>query len=240
MFNFHTYHIDDVPCLLNLAPGELDGWLAERERHPADGQPEDPIIGLSVGLHPWKVDSGWAEAIGIMSLESRHKQVWAIGECGLDKAHPENWTQQQEAFRAQINIAESVEKPMVIHCVRAFDELLAMRRQLTEECRRSGRTPQPWVIHGFRGKPEQARQIMAKGLLLSFGHRYNVATLREVFETSVSACTTTHPSFFLETDDLRLSALQIYEQAAHHLGVDVARLESLCDPFQTIFRHLTI
>ena len=88
----------------------------------------------------------------------------------------------------------------------------------------------PWIIHGFRGKLEQAKQLMAKGFCFSFGHQYHVETLRFFFTSS-------HP-FFLETDDSRLSIRQIYEQVALHLGVDVCHLESLCDPRQTIFRSL--
>ena len=184
-------------------------------------------VKLSIGLHPWKVDVDWQLKVSLIREEARRKDVWAIGECGLDKAKGEALSLQMEAFRAQILLAEEVLKPLVIHCVRAFDELLMLRRELETTCKKEGREPQPWVIHGFRGKPEQAKQMMTKGMLLSFGHQYNVETLRSVFISS--------RPFYLETDDLHFSVRQIYEQVAHHLDVDVARLVPLCDPRRNLF-----
>ena len=214
MFNFHTYHIDQEPCLLNVDVSDL-----------LPSYPEQ--VKLSVGLHPWKVNANWQQAMDSLRKAAQRKDVWAIGECGLDKAKGEALSLQMEAFRAQILLAEEVQKPLVIHCVRAFDELLMLRRELETACKKEGREPQPWVIHGFRGKPEQAKQMMTKGMLLSFGHQYNVETLRSVFISS--------RPFYLETDDLHFSVRQIYEQVAHHLDVDVARLVPLCDPRRNLF-----
>lgn len=226
MFDFHTYHPQEEPCLLNVDTAELLPSYPEQVR-------------LSVGLHPWKVDVGWQMAVDAIRREARREDVWAIGECGLDRVRGAALAVQKEAFRAQVAIAEEVRKPMVIHCVRALDELLALRREVAEQCRRRGEEPQLWVVHGFRGKPEQAKQLMAKGMLLSFGHRYHVETLRWVFaafqeRVAEDATSCLHP-FFLETDDLHLSVRQIYEQVARHLGVDVSLLASLCDPRRTLF-----
>ena len=214
MFNFHTYHIDQEPCLLNVDVADMQSSYPEQ-------------VKLSIGLHPWKVNADWQLTVSLISQEARRKDVWAIGECGLDKAKGEALSLQMEAFRAQIASAEEVQKPMIIHCVRAFDELLMLRRELETACKKEGREPQPWVIHGFRGKPEQAKQMMTKGMLLSFGHQYNVETLRSVFISS--------RPFYLETDDLHFSVRQIYEQVAHHLDVDVSRLVPLCDPRKNLF-----
>jgi TatD DNase family protein len=216
MYNFHTYHIDQEPCLLNVDTANLLSSYPEHVR-------------LSIGLHPWKVTKAWEEPFDAVRTAAKREDVWAIGECGLDKVQGEDLSLQMDAFRAHIALAEEVQKPMVIHCVRAFDELLMLRRELETSCKKEGREPQPWVIHGFRGKPEQAKQLMAKGMLLSFGHQYNLETLRSVFISS--------RSFYLETDDLHFSVRQIYEQVAHHLDVDVARLVPLCDPRRNLFSH---
>lgn len=216
LFNFHTYHIDEVFCLLNV---DMDKRL--------DDYPHQ--VKLSVGIHPWKVNDGWEKTFENVSNVARKDEVWAIGECGLDKVRGEAFSRQMEAFKAHIHLSESVEKPLIIHCVKAVDEVLALRHALNLRCKKTAKEPQPWVIHGFRGKPKQAKQLMTKGLLLSFGHQYNIETLREVF-------TSCRP-FFLETDDLPLSVRQIYAQVAHHLDVDVGRIEHLCDPLQTIFRQ---
>ena len=230
MFNFHTYHIDEEACLLNV--------------DVADIQPSYPKqVILSVGLHPWKVKVDWQQVIDSFHQEAQRPDVWAIGECGLDKVQGEELSLQMEAFRAHIALAEEVQKPMVIHCVRAFDELLMLRRELESSCKREGGEPQPWVIHGFRGKPEQAKQLMTKGMLFSFGHQYNVETLRWVAGLSKLSGISEMPpstSFFLETDDLPLSVRQIYEQVARHLDVDVAHLSRFCDPRTTLFSRQTL
>lgn len=218
MFNSHTHIVDTVPCLWDVGASEL--------------QPQYPEgVHLSVGLHPWKVDASWREKMTRIRVEAERADVWAIGECGLDKVRGVALPVQVEAFRAQIAIAEEVGKPVVVHCVKAFDELLSLRREVVAACRAKGSVfPQPWIIHGFRGNPEQAKQLIAKGLFLSFGHRYQIETLRFVFTSS--------RPFFLETDDSPLSVRQIYEQVARHLDVDVCLLESLCDPRKDVFRQM--
>ena len=231
MFNFHTYYIiDEEPCLLNVDVADLQPSYPEQ-------------VKLSIGVHPWKVTAAWRDELALIREAVRRTDVWAIGECGLDKMKGEALSLQMEAFRAHIALAEEVQKPMIIHCVRAFDELLMLRRELETVCKKESGEPQPWVIHGFRGKPEQAKQMMTKGILLSFGHQYNVETLRVVFSECLrrSTLNAQHSTFtfpfFLETDDLRLSVRQIYEQVAHHLDVDVDLLVRLCDPLPSLFSH---
>ena len=219
-FNFHTYIKDSVPCLLNRDVSSLS----------VDKGEED--VALSVGLHPWHVDTDWQSKVSRVRSEAMSDHVWAIGECGLDKARGASLSLQMEAFRVQVAIAEELQKPMVIHCVRAFDELLTLRKEVEGACRKAGRVPQSWVIHGFRGNPEQAKQLMAKGFFFSFGHHYNLETLRFVFTSSCP--------FYLETDDLPFSVRQIYEQVARHLDVDVSLLDRLCDPCRTLFSHRSL
>jgi TatD DNase family protein len=239
LFNFHTHYIDEVPCLLNA---DVRHWL--EGAYPSR-------VALSVGLHPWCVAADWQEEFSLVRAAAMDERVWAIGECGLDKVRGAALPLQTEAFRAHVLLAEEVRKPLVLHCVKAYDELLALRREVERQCKQRSCVPQPWVLHGFRGGPEQAKQLMAKGFLFSFGHQYNIETLRFVFACSKDALVSGSSCddglsgssealalnpFFLETDDSRLSVRQIYDQVAHHLGVDVARLERLCDPHQTIFR----
>lgn len=234
-FNIHTYHITpQEPCLLNADASTL--------------QPSYPAqVALSVGLHPWHVSDDWQEAFAPVCAAAERTDVWAIGECGFDKLKAgASLAVQVEAFRAHIALAERVQKPIVIHCVKAFDELLALRKETEEAAKRVGRLPQPWVVHGFRGKPEQAKQLMTKGMLLSFGHQYNLETLRFVYASLKASSPSPSGSsfrkeegsvnsFFLETDDLPLSVRQIYEQVARHLDVDVAHLSRLCDPRKKLF-----
>lgn len=221
MFDFHTHTIMDgnTPCLLNI-PFPYKNYSTE-------AYSQNPNIAFSVGLHPWDVSEKWEENVEAVRNEATQSRVWAIGECGLDKILGASFDLQLKAFRAQIAVSEDVRKPMVIHCVKAFNELLAVRKELYTENQRLGRQTMPWVIHGFRGKPDLAKQLMTKGLFLSFGNSYNIETLRQVFVSN--------HFFFLETDDNHLPISHIYEQVSHHLGVGISHLETICDPRQTIF-----
>lgn len=216
MYNIHTHIIDDVPCLYSLGFNE---WPSDMPTQAA----------LSVGIHPWDITDNWMDHFAFIISHATDDRVWAIGECGLDKMRGPLMETQMEVMRAHIALAEEIGKPMIIHCVKAYDQLLQLRKDTEKRCKEEGRKPQPWVIHGFRGKPEQAKQMVAKGLYLSFGHHYNIESIRFLFSRGCP--------FFLETDDLHLSVCHIYEQVAHHLGVGVAHLESLCDPRHVFFHH---
>lgn len=248
MFDFHTHIImgDGTPCLLNVpvvCRGDRfyrddrwdsgDGFCGDGDACGEGGVRacvQDGNVAFSVGVHPWDVGEDWEERVETVRREAARSRVWAVGECGLDKLCGTAFDLQLKAFYAQVDIAEDVGKPMVIHCVRAFNELMAIRKEIGMRKRGSDGRIMPWVIHGFRGKPDLAKQLMSKGFMLSFGQRYNIETLCEVFASS--------RPFFLETDDCHQPICQIYGQVARHLGVDVARLEALCDPRRSIFSGL--
>lgn len=212
LFDIHTHSLREESALVSD-----EGVTAVFNCFPSDALP--PQAPCSVGLHPWHVGSDWEEQISLVRSHANKANVWAIGECGIDKLRGGDISLQERAFEAQVAIAHEVGKPVVVHCVKAVDEILRI----------IGSNPDvTFILHGFRGKPQQAQQIIAKGAYLSFGYHYNVETLRFVFSLN--------RPFFLETDDLHLSVRQIYDQVAHHLGVDVSRLVRLCDPRQTFGR----
>lgn len=114
----------------------------------------------SAGIHPWDtaapVSDGTWRALERLAADPR---VAAIGECGLDALRGGTPEQQEAIFARQAAIAESAGKFMIIHCVRRYGRLMELKKQLRPTMR--------WVIHGFRGKPELARQLAAAGFDLS-------------------------------------------------------------------------
>ncbi len=218
-FNLHSHYLptsDEEVAIVNCSPQD-------------DLPCSTPC---SVGLHPWDVDEEWADKVRMVESKAKDERVWAIGECGLDKLKGGDLSLQRQAFLAQIDIATETCKPVIVHCVKAVDELFAVT---AEALARNGRLPQI-IIHGFRGKWQQAKQIIAKGMMLSFGNKYNVESLKLAYEVAI----TSSIPFFLETDDLHgdhLSVRQIYEQAARHLGVDVSHFVNLCG-HQKVFCRL--
>ena len=77
---------------------------------------------------------------------------------------------QKEVFLAQANLAEETHKPLIIHCVKAWADLIA--------CKKAVKPEMPWIIHGFRGNGELASQLVRLGFYLSFGDRFNPSALR--------------------------------------------------------------
>lgn len=128
----------------------------------------------SIGLHPWateNIDAGQVDHyINEIKQKAVADNVIAIGECGLDKLRGGKEEIQKYAFELQIEISELLHKPLIIHCVRAFDQILQLYK--------IRRPNQLWIVHGFRGNPELAKQLLSKGIALSYGEHFNCESLR--------------------------------------------------------------
>ena len=146
--------------------------------------------------------------------------VIALGEAGLDKATKHTTLAEQlPILRAQILLSEELELPLILHLVRAQDELLRLRRELQPK--------QPWIIHGFRGGLDQAHQLLRAGLYLSFGEHFRPESLREAHAAGQA---------FLETDDaLELSIQAVYQAASEALALDESTLR---EQLYTSAKHL--
>lgn len=121
---------------------------------------------LSVGVHPWNADKADASVWQRLEAWAKDARVVAIGEIGLDRLRGPEMSIQLATFRKQTQLADTLCLPVIIHCVRAYDILLGTKPPETSQ----------WIIHGFRGKPELARQLLAAGYDLSFGNLFNQAT----------------------------------------------------------------
>ncbi len=154
-------------------------------------------VPLSIGLHPWHVNEGWkARVCNDLIPRLSLPQVAAIGEAGIDRVRGGDIALQIEAFEMQARLAKEVGKPLIVHCVKAFDEVIRLHKQ--------GFPHEPWIIHAFRGKPEQARQLLREGFLLSFGEHFNTESLR--------LCPADH--LLIETDESHLSIGELYTHVA--------------------------
>jgi len=150
------------------------------------------------GIHPWDADR-----IPIASLLPLDETAQAIGEIGLDFARPVPKEVQYTTFRAQLELARQYGLPVVLHCVRAFNEVM---REL------KARPPRAAIFHGFIGSPEQARQVIAAGHYLSFGER----TFRSPKTVEAMRITPLSRLFF-ETDESETPIEELYERASQLL-----------------------
>lgn len=148
---------------------------------------------VSRGIHPWDTvlpDERLDELFTLLGREARERATVAIGEAGLDGLRGAGLDRQEKIFIRQARLAEDVSKPLIIHCVRAFDRLMHLKKEIQPS--------QIWLVHGFRGKPALARQLLDAGFHLSFGEKRN--------EASLDLALSDYPSrTHFETDESQLS-----------------------------------
>ena len=175
-FDYHTHRLDTPPgsgivCLPQEALLHPERWTDAEGHlpHAAEGAL------YAAGIHPWWVaqpDFDLERHLDGLHTLLTLPEVVCIGECGYDSLqgdgtdrHPAPLDVQDEVFAVHANLSETYDKPLVIHCVRAFDRLLRQHKLL--------RPHQRWTIHGFRGRPALAQQLLDAGFDLSFGPRRN-------------------------------------------------------------------
>lgn len=152
----------------------------------------------SWGIHP--KDAATAQ------WQPRPEGYMAIGECGLDHLCGVPARVQEELFRRHVSLSEEAGLPLIVHCVRAHEEILGLHRRL--------RPRQPWMVHGFRGKPSVMSRLLDEGMYISFGLLFN--------EESVRACPAER--LLTETDDRPVAVDKVYAAIAAARGTTVAEL----------------
>ena len=172
----------------------------------------------TVGIHPWHANFG-----DIAEVERLASLVDAVGEIGLDYACDVSREEQTTVFRAQLTLAERLEKPVVLHCVRAFEDVMKIVGNYHLKA---------VIFHGFIGSTEQARRAVNQGYYLSFGER----TFRS--PKSIEALRTTPLSqLFVESDESTTPIEEIYAKIAELRGVEVSELLKATEAnFKRIFQ----
>ncbi len=148
--DIHTHNPDAGPqAIINLPLG-------------ADIPPRGAY---SMGIHPWDTATATDADIERLDAAARDERIVAIGECGLDALRGAPLERQEQIFLRQAAISEAVGKPLIIHAVRTHGRIAELRRRL--------KPSQKWIIHGFRGKPQLARQLLEAGCDISLGALFN-------------------------------------------------------------------
>lgn len=169
------------------------------------------IKACSIGIHPWHISPDWQNQMDRIRNLASAPNVYMIGECGLDNVRLTASTEEQETvFRHHIDISEQARKPLIIHCVKSIDRLIAIKKQIQPQ--------QTWILHGFRGKPQQAVQLLAQGIELSFGPHFNDKSLLASYQQH---------RLWLETDDSTSTIAEVYDQASQSLGTSIESLKNL-------------
>ena len=189
----------------------VENLMAHEGRAP-DNQPG---LTYTIGIHPWHFTSeNFVQQIENVRRYADHENVIAIGEAGFDRLRGPSALLQKTAFEEQVKIADERSKPLFIHCVRAWDELLSENKRL--------RPSTPWIIHGFRGKQELAFQLISKKLYLSFWFDF---ILKPESASLVKALP--KEKIFLETDGSGVGIETIYKKVANDLDLTEPELKGI-------------
>ena len=213
-FNLHTHN-----------PTTKPGELALVNQYPMAFDEKIPFS--SVGIHPWYIkEETLAQELALLEHYLKLSQVAAVGECGLDKRIAVPFALQQQVFEAQLHLAQQVQKPVIIHCVAAFQELISIvsAQQISV----------PIIIHGFSKNAQLAQQLLQQGYYLSFGkYLFQQPALAEVL-VKVPA-----DRFFLETDAMDRSIEEVYAKAAECKKMTVDQLKSTLNcTFVAVFKSV--
>ncbi|MFM6925785.1 MAG: TatD family hydrolase [Ferruginibacter sp.] len=172
-----------------------------------------PAIGLySAGLHPWYLKKETMDAaLQQLNQAMEKSNVLALGECGLDTVCDTDYELQQSCFRRQVQLANKARKPLILHCVKAFEDVI---RILKEE-----QAAVPVIFHGYHKSKELAQQLVKAGYYISFGKHI----LQPVTATVFLSIPLNH--VFLETDAADINIEALYQAAASIKQVPVRALE---------------
>ena len=210
--NLHTHQFTNDSSILevvNQYPWEFDETI--------------PIY--SIGIHPWYIDENRLESdLKLIEEKLELKECLALGECGLDKRIEIPLEIQKEVFIKQILIAEKHQKPLILHCVAAFQELIEIKKQLKVKV--------PMIIHGFSKNEQVAKQLIDNGFYISFGKYLMLKPeLKSVFQSIPN------DRFFLETDTITEPLTKVYQLAADYKNIKLTEIiETVKTNFNTVFK----
>ena len=188
----------------------------------------------SIGIHPWNLkseNSKISETQKLGDLESQclgDLNIKAIGECGLDRACDVDFEIQKEVFIKQIELSEQIAKPLIIHAVRTYPDIISIRKEI--------KAKQSWIIHGFQGNVQSAEQLLRHdGIYLSLGdvlfkNERRASELLNVIPLD---------RMFLETDVAERDIVEVYEKAVSLSGIEMDKLRNdIFNNFVKIFGQI--
>ncbi|MFY7787522.1 MAG: TatD family hydrolase [Thermoflexibacteraceae bacterium] len=217
----HKIHSKNILTIYNLFLQEYDLFKHQENKY------------CSIGLHPWHlslpIDISNLLVNVLPTALTTANNIVAVGETGLDRVITTDFELQKAVFLAHIRLSEQFQKPLIIHCVRAYSDMLGILK--------AEKPQQAWIFHGFQANATQLKEFLwYPNTYFSFGAALlNRPAVQQVFQTApIERC-------FLETDDSTISIKRVYEQAAQLKKITVNLLEEkIYSNFNSIFKITNI
>lgn len=215
-----------LDTLINIHTHTIPKGLIAVYQNPASaGAPEQGFF--SAGIHPQDAHDFNRQVAQLEQLLP-HERCIAVGECGLDARLEINMEEQEAAYIAQLKLAARLNKPIILHCVNAW-----------ERCRflHASHAPNQAIIyHGF-SKPSILQQVLDyPAAMISIGHRL-------LTDKPLQECVPGIPidRIFLETDDADVNLSELYDQLAELKSLPLAALiDQIYSNFKRIFDHVQL
>ena len=205
--DIHTHRFvsaNDILAVENVFAADIPGMSKNNDRF------------FSAGLHPWHINTlNFEQDILHIEETAPNPNLLAIGEAGLDRLCKVDFDLQKVVFTKQLEIATTVGKPMIIHCVKAFPEVVSL--YLTSKSKTT------LIFHGFNNNLQIAVSLLKHGFYLSFGH----ALLNQKSNAYQVLSKIPDDRFFLETDDSGYSIEEIYAEAANIKRMSILEMKKI-------------
>lgn len=202
LFDTHAHYDDeafdaDRSAVISAFEGLIvdPGCTLESSRAAVALAAEHPHVYAAVGIHPENCGDFVPEHLDELRRLAAEPKVVAIGEIGLDYYWPENPSRefQQQVFRAQLELALTLDLPVIIHDREAHGDTLAIVKEYPAL---------RGVFHCYSGSAEMARELLDMGWYLGFDGPITYKNARKTVEV---AQITPLDRMVIETDSPYLS-----------------------------------
>jgi len=214
---------------MNLHPKQGD-YIDIHTHHTETGEPVFSIrnvfhsdypevpgnTAFSIGLHPWHLSSeSNTSTWNILQEAVKHPYLAAIGETGLDKAIKTPLEIQEERFRLHVKASEEHNLPLIIHCVKAYNEIILLKRKLNPSS--------PWIIHGYHGSGQLTGDLVQEGFYLSL----NEWIIKNPEQGKKMLKEIPPDRLFLETDEYTLPVSRLYQFISGCYGIPLDNFKEI-------------
>lgn len=170
---------------------------------------------FTIGVHPWDISSllKAPEKAYISNILSK-EYCLGLGEVGLDKYKGPSIEIQSEVLKQQLELLKQFNKPVVVHCVKSFNEIIKIKREFPQISN--------WCIHGFNNNESIAKQLIEQGFYLSFNIKE-----QQIEKFAKILPHTPINKIFFETDNYENEMIEdVYFRAAKILNTDLQQLKA--------------
>lgn len=205
--NIHTHNINNI---------DNEGFIEIRNINIDNDVNVDVSSFYSIGMHPWDIMThNLEEYQEFIKRNLNDKKLLALGECGLDRAISTDFERQKRIFIKHIEMSEQYRKPLIIHAVRTYPDIIATRKET--------KATMPWIIHGFQGNEQSVEQLLRHEIYFSLGD----VLFKNPDKTKRLLNIIPKERLFLETDDSKTDIIEMYDKTTSLISVDIDELKTI-------------